>query len=175
MKLVILVCLIPILLAENEIENTEQVCYGEWLLLRKKACFEARDEHPAFVPINIKGWLSEIKLVNVSGVLKCWQQATGSKFGCYSDANSLSMYITDNKRKMIFPTANQQLIYDAKTYKLPGVSANDNEMKFSKLDYPVPYRREEQFIEIWNGEDLFNYTEENNSGKVCADVYGIFL
>ncbi|XP_065660470.1 uncharacterized protein LOC136084393 isoform X2 [Hydra vulgaris] len=173
MKLVILACLIPILLAELEIKSKN--CNSEWKLIRKMACFEAKNEHPALVPINTKGWLSKIKLGNANGVLKCSLQSTGSKFGCYSNGTFLNIYITDNKRKLIFPSANQKLTYGSKAYKLPGFSANDTEVTFSNLDYPVPYLIEEQFIQIWNGEDLFDYTEADNSGKVCVDVYGIFL
>ncbi|XP_047143718.1 uncharacterized protein LOC124817534 [Hydra vulgaris] len=175
MKLFILACLISILTAEKEIKSKKENCSNEWVLLQKNTCFEAKGDNPAIIPVKIKGWLSEIKLVHVSGVLKCWQHSSGSKFGCYDGGNDLYVFITDNKRKVIFPSTNQPLTYGPRDYKLPGVTANDNEVIFSKLEYPVPYRREEQYIKVWNGEDLFGFTEHDNSGKVCVDAYGMFL
>ncbi|XP_065660471.1 uncharacterized protein LOC136084395 [Hydra vulgaris] len=174
MKLVILACLLSVLFAKKEQKNKKEILNSDlnWIMLRKNACFEASGNHSAYVPLVTRGWLTDIKLVHVSGVLKCYLTSGGSNFGCYDDG-FFNLYITDNKNKIVFPFSNQQLTYDNKAYKLPGLSAKDNEMVLPNFNHPIPYLREEQYIEIWNGEDLFDYGENDNSGRVCVNIYGI--
>ncbi|XP_002157055.1 uncharacterized protein LOC100199100 [Hydra vulgaris] len=145
-----------------------------WVLLKKNACFQARDNQPAVIPVNKSGWLVAAKLVHVSGILKCYPPLSGSKFGC-SDDILFNTYVCDDKRQIIFPSPNQKITYDTyKNFQYRGYSPNDNEVVFTDLSYPV-YLNAGKQITIWNGEDLADKTEEDNFGIVCVDVYGSFF
>ncbi|XP_065659206.1 uncharacterized protein LOC100202932 [Hydra vulgaris] len=146
----------------------------EWVLLKKNACFHARGNQPAVVSVNKTGWLVAAKLVHVSGIMKCHPSLPGSNFGCVID-NLFNVFICDEKRQIIFPSPNQAITYDPyKNYQYRGFTANENEVVFTDLSYPV-YLKAGKQVTIWNGEDLFDLTEEDNSGIVCVDVYGSFL
>ena len=144
-----------------------------WVLLKKNACFQAKDNQPAVVPVNKSGWLVAAKLVHVSGILKCHPSLPGSKFGCVN-GDLFNIFVCDEKRQTIFPSPNQAIIYDAyRNFQYRGFTANDNEVVFTDLSYPV-YLKAGKQITIWNGEDLIDLTEGDNSGTVCVDVYGLF-
>ena len=144
-----------------------------WVLLKRNACFQAKENKPAVVSVNKSGWLVAAKLVHVSGILKCHPSLPGSKFGCVND-DLFNVYVCDEKRKIIFPSPNQAIVYDDyKNFQYHGFTANDDEVVFTDLSYPV-YLKAGKQITIWNGEDLIDLTEGDNSGTVCVDVYGSF-
>ena len=144
----------------------------KWVLLRKNACFHGKNDLPAYVPVSEKGFLVALKLVYVSGVIKCYGSAQGSNFGCADDHTKFSVIVCDSKRQIIFPSPNQAITYDgSKLYQYPGFTTNENEVIFSEFANPV-YIKEGQYLTVWNVEDLVNNAESDNSGSACVDVYG---
>ncbi|XP_065656123.1 coadhesin-like isoform X1 [Hydra vulgaris] len=147
----------------------------KWSSLKKEVCLHAKDDLPAQVPINQNGVLVGIKIVYLNGRLKCHDSFTGSNFGCFNDQRYFNLAVTDNKRLVLFPSQSLNYLYidGSKNYQYPGFLPTDNEVIFVNYNYPT-YFKIGDYIAVWNYEDLLNYYEGDNSGRMCVDVYGAF-
>ena len=59
------------------------------------------------------------------------------------------------------------------TYQLDGADFNSATLVFKLLRTPLVVLVGQQF-QLWYAHDLVNYTEDNNDGKTCADVYALY-
>ena len=59
------------------------------------------------------------------------------------------------------------------TYQLDGADFNSATLVFKLLPTPLVVLVGQQF-QLWYAHDLVNYTEYNNDGKTCADVYALY-
>ena len=59
------------------------------------------------------------------------------------------------------------------TYQLDGTDFNSTTLEFKLLPTPLVVLVGQQF-QLWYAHDLVNYTEYNNDGKTCADVYALY-
>ena len=59
------------------------------------------------------------------------------------------------------------------TYQLDGADFNSATLVFKLLRTPLVVLVGQQF-QLWYAHDLVNYTEYNNDGKTCADVYALY-
>ena len=75
--------------------------------------------------------------------------------------------MTEDINQIIFPKG---VSYEFGMYRLPGYHCMSNYLAFIDLTTPM-YGRKGQELRIWYREDLIGYTEENNGGVTCADVY----
>ena len=105
-----------------------------------------------------------IKLVHVSGSIKCQSKKVGSYWGC-SSPKRFQTYITNENNEVIFPDNDEQ-----GAYTLPGYHTNSTEMVFCVLKPPVRVPNGEEF-RIWHRYDLTDGGERNNDGETCTDVY----
>ena len=56
---------------------------------------------------------------------------------------------------------------------LPGYDAFSPEIILPRFSpYSVSWRQE---LRLWYGEDLVGFTESDNGGWVCCDVYGLYI
>ena len=58
-------------------------------------------------------------------------------------------------------------------YQLDGAHVNSPTLVFNLLPTPLVVSIGQQF-RIWYGQDLANYSEDNNAGETCADVYALY-
>ena len=59
-------------------------------------------------------------------------------------------------------------------YTVPGYDAQSSEIIFS--DFPNPlHLSSDQELRLWYEEDLKNYTEIDNDGTSCTDVFAKYL
>ena len=58
-------------------------------------------------------------------------------------------------------------------YQLDGAHVNSPTLVFNLLPTPLVVSIGQQFL-IWYGQDLANYTEYNNAGETCTDVYALY-
>lgn len=58
--------------------------------------------------------------------------------------------------------------------KVPGYNSFSKEIVLSRFSSVFQVFNTQQF-HLWYGEDLEDYTEDNNDGKVCADVYILYV
>ena len=77
---------------------------------------------------------------------------------------NISLFVgKSNARSRIYPTH----VRKSGWYNLPGYNYNSPEIVFSGSRYLVHH----MVIRIWYGEDLYGWTEWDNHGYTCMDVY----
>ena len=78
--------------------------------------------------------------------------------------------ITDDSNSIVFPKA-VPMTYGY--YKLVGYNSMSPSIAFVDLSNPM-YATEGMELRIWYGEDLANWSEVDNVGTACVDVYAKF-
>ena len=124
--------------------------------------------------------LGALKLTYRGGEVRCVSDvAYNSRWGCHGHnsyrAHPLNVVITDKQNNRIFPL--QQFIKhnSGLWYDMPVVDDKySDELVFSNFEYPL-YLQPHMELRIWFGEDLMNWSESDNQGRVCADVYGYVI
>ena len=136
-------------------------------------CTEGKGKKPAVFTPRLQGTVTKIKLVYKSGFIRCANSKKhNSNWGCWDHAilkrDGLNMVITDAHDAILLPTK-----FDfpfGKWYKLKGVNSKSKELVF-ETEVPM-YISRSCPLKVWYGEDLVDHTTEDNSGKVCFQVYG---
>jgi len=146
-------------------------------------CFGARDNQYGVFNITKSGPLKTMKLVRKSGSIICNPNDPASYWGCKNQynygSNDLLTIITNAKREAVLPPAG-----DLKTtrgnnienhfYNLNGITHKSPELVFRDLPIQLSVSRSQEF-QIWFGQDWADWSEENNSGKTCVDVYAWYV
>ena len=81
----------------------------------------------------------------------------------------LLTYLTNSRNKILFPQ-----VSEVKGYKLSGIWSDSTELTFNNLTVPMRVSTGQQF-RVWHGQDLFSYTEYDNGGKTCMDVFALYV
>ena len=135
-----------------------------WRLQATDVCFEAKGNKFGTFTMNYNGQLTAIRLVHKSGLVGC-SGGIRSKWGCAHET-SISIVISDDNNTIIFP---KNLPLDS-WFSLKPYMANSRELIFGIPVKPT-YVTVGKIMRLWYGEDFRDYTEINNVGRVCADVY----
>ena len=100
-----------------------------------------------------------------------------TKWGCswpiYGNHNLMTVITYSNKTVLPlaeFLKGNDSTYY---TYQLDGADFNSTTLAFKLLPTPLVVSVGQQF-QLWYAHDLVNYTEYNNDGKTCADLYALY-
>ena len=168
-----------------ERDNVGRVCadvYGssDWLKLNSApVCFEGRNgAYGTFKP-QVEAILLSVKLVHKSGKIRCGTiggrgAPYDSNWGCHNwpglEDKPLNTIITDVNNNIVLPKKIQHLA--GLWYKLDGYNSRSPNLVY-ELHSPLHVRPQSSF-RIWYGEDLKNYCEGDNIGRICVDVYGAF-
>ena len=153
----------------------------------QEVCFGARDKNPGSFLVKQNYLISAIKLVHRSGKITCKVDManTLSNWGCGSfegitvfGLNVFVRYRDSPDKRFIFPQTNQRdfkwMTGDfryGRWYTIKGFNSNSDSLEFRlKGDVPrnLPKHKE---VEIWYGEDLFEWYADDNVGNVCVDVF----
>ena len=80
------------------------------------------------------------------------------------------MYVTDINNFVMYPSPVLTKPFQAGGwYRLPGYSFNSPFLVLSDVGTRFIYHG--QTIVVWYGEDLYNYTEGDNHGLTCFNVF----
>ena len=141
--------------------NTDPVCFG------------ARDETYGAFSITKIGRVKTMKLVHISGSIQCNTDNGDSYWSCAHSvyANKLTTFITNIKREALLPPAEDlealaNIDVKEHMYSLDGNGDKSPELVFQ----PLSLSRNQE-LQIWYGQDWANFTEANNSGETCVNVY----
>ena len=148
--------------------NTDPVCFG------------SRDETFGAFSITKTGQVRTMKLVHKSGSMHCNEVYGDSYWGCKYDVPSdikLMTIITNvNKEALQPPTedlhGHQNVMKHF--YRLEGTGHKSPELVFRNLSSPLSLSRNQE-LQIWYGQDLADFSEVNNSGETCVDVYAWYI
>ena len=148
-----------------------------WIKINQiPVCFHARGHKPGTFYYTGDGRLvGAMKLVYIDGSVGCEANPLyRSRWGCYHHPDNfkhpLNVVVTDSDNHVVYPSE-KFFRNTGLWYSLPFTDA-----KYSKqlvfTDYANPFYLEKYSpIRIWYGEDLMQYNNGDNIGRVCVDVW----
>ncbi|CAH3106852.1 unnamed protein product [Pocillopora meandrina] len=140
-----------------------------WVKLNKSpVCFGARDSQFGAFAYSQNIFVSSFMLVHRSGTVTC-NKRHYSYWGCYPNHASINVVVTDHQNKLLAPAATNH----GGWYNLSGYTSSSSALVFCAAK-PHSIHANTQ-LRLWYGEDLRGYTENDNGGKTCADVYGLLV
>lgn len=149
----------------------------EWQLQASNVCYGAKDDTPGKFTIKAEGLLVGLKLVHKSGSLFCSDSKRTSRWGCklYGISNNrIYTIVTDERKEVVFPDSKIVNSKDGGFYFLPlfnGQTADN--LVFVNTQKPA-YAMKGSKLSVWYGSDLYDFSESDNGGKHCIDVYATF-
>lgn len=124
-----------------------------------------------------------MKLVHISGYVGCHPTAR-SYWGCASTSGDpvskpieIIMIITDVNDQVFYPSPRLVEIGingHSGWYTLPGYTSSSADLVFTDFGYPKFFKSGDK-LKVWYGEDLYGYTEDDNHGSTCMDVYAYIM
>ena len=140
-------------------------------------CFSARYTQYGTFNTPLGGKVAAVKLVHLYGYVTChkYNADNWSFWGCGHGLKDLvDVVVTRSNNQIILP-ANQFIGNGAgKWSKVPGYNSFSPEIILSVFSTPLSLPAQTQ-LRLWYGEDLVNYTEADNDGRVCTDVYVLYV
>ena len=171
------ICIKIIGILDVEAGNVTLLVFAGWHKINKDpVCFGTRDEDFGSFEADKTGKIYKIKLVHLSGSVNCQGgQATSTKWSCHlrMHLNELNIHITDQNNIPLFPARSAINLDGNFFYQLSGFDGNSPEIVFDSIPTPLAVTAGQKF-RIWYGEDLGNVTEQDNTGRSCADVYVVY-
>ena len=151
-----------------------------WRKVNKSpVCFEAKGNRFGrfYVP---EGRLAAIKLVHLYGYVSCHVHGPSfwSYWGCGDNPSMglntlVNAVITDSDNHILLPPIQFQKISNLKWYRVPGYNSLSPELVLPFFSSPK-WVHSNQELRVWYGENLVK-NNGDNGGKVCADVYALFV
>ena len=143
---------------------------ARWVQLNKQpVCFGARDDQYGSFIIDRPIFVISFKLLHRSGKVTCFKTAS-SFWGCKPNRAGLSVLLTDDRNNILEPVASS--VSSKGWYTLPGYTSSSSVLVFSPKKTPLCILRNQE-LRLWYGEDFRAFTESDNSGKTCADVFAL--
>ena len=156
-----------LLLDEAQSANT---C-PRWVKLNKSpVCFGARGNQYGRFSYHRNVFVSQFMLVHRSGTVTCNKKAY-SYWGCTPNHASINVVLADTQNRILAPAASK---VNSKHgwYGLAGYTSSSSVLMFCAHKKPQCIFRNSE-LRLWYAEDLKGYTEHDNGGKTCADVYAL--
>ena len=143
--------------------NTNPVCFGT-----KNGDFGSFEIQEA-------GKIYTFKLVHTKGTVTCDTDYGPTKWGCLHPylRNHRLLTVITYPNKTVLPLAEFAKGSDDYRYQLDRAHVNSPTLVFNLLPTPLVVSIGQQFL-IWYGQDLTNFTEYNNAGETCTDVYALY-
>ena len=119
-----------------------------------------------------------VKLVHLSGYVSCSTASVHhySFWGCGSHTylkNHVNVVITTSSNYIILPLSQFFTYSGGKWSEIPGYNSLSPEIILPFFS-PYPVSSGQQ-LRLWYGEDLVDWYEADNAGRVCADVYALYV
>ena len=127
----------------------------------------ARDDSYGRFTVQVTGKIIAAKLVHISGYVANSRTIGGNWCN------------PSRKLRIVITTANNQVVLPGnytlhETYTLEGFSSTSPELVFPNISAPGIVTRGLE-LSIWFIEDLGNFSERDNSGQSCADVFLFYV
>ena len=142
-------------------------------------CFGARDTQLGNFKVPLDGKMGGVRLVHLYGYVSCRtvDPKNWSPWGCgYGAQQEINTVITNTKNQQLLPPSQflSAVHPKGKWHKIPGYNSMSPviELKVFKDPHTV---RAGQELRLWYAEDLTNWTEGDNGGRTCADVFILYV
>ena len=141
-----------------------------WVKINKSpVCFGAQGNQYGRFSYNRNVFVSQFMLVHRSGAVTC-NKKLYSYWGCTPNHANMAVVLTDDQNRILAPASSTVSKYG--WYTLAGYTSSSSAVVFCAPKKPHCIFSNSE-LRLWYGEDLKGYTESDNSGKACADVYGL--
>ena len=142
----------------------------KWIKLRNQTpqvCFGAKHNQFGRFWIPFTGFLVRVKLVHLSGLIRCSQGTGWFNWGCIQ--GKIHTVITNSSDSILLPRREKGSILTG--FEIPGYFPTSPQLVFPDIQ-PRLSVVSGQEMRIWNTEDLLEpgWTGDN-FGSVCVDVY----
>lgn len=137
-------------------------------------CFGAREnQFGRFYVPSRAGSLAAIKLVHLYGYVSCDTAATlhWSYWGC--GTGPINVAITNSDDNVLLPP-HEFVFHHSQWANIPNYNSLSGELILSFFSHPYSVTSRQE-LRVWYGEDLVGHTEQDNGGRVCSDVYALFV
>ena len=150
-------------------EASSKTC-SRWVKLNKSpVCFGAKGNQYGRFTYHRSIFVSSFMFVHRSGNVSCIQ-GSYSNWGCWPNKPYLMAILTDHSNNILAPEASK--VDNRGFYSLTGFTSSSSVLVFCTPRRPQCVFANKE-LRLWHGEDLRNSAEGDNSGKTCADVYGL--
>ena len=147
--------------------NTSPVCFGA-----------TGNQFGTFkIPSGGNLQLTKLKLVHLYGYVSCGTPTVTywSHWGCsYYYSEYVLVAITNTANEILLPPS--QLRYsstDARSF-IPGYTSQYPELVFSVFENPLAVQSGEE-LRLWYTDDLLDWYNSDDGGRVCCNVYAEFV
>ena len=144
------------------------------LQIQGSTCYSTRGSQYGHIVVQHAGYITELQLKHASGYVTCRRQNPNWKnnwaCNCCNIQNHIGTFVTDANNNILFPGPSVTLISPKISYILPGFTGMSDSVNFVENSKRV-WVDAGQELRIWYGEDLVGYTESDNGGTHCVEVY----
>ena len=142
-------------------------------------CFGARDTQMGKFKVPVDGKMGGVRLVHLYGYVSCHTPGNlpWSPWGCgYGVNQEINAVITNDKNQLLLPPAEFLSAHhpQGKWHKIPGYNSLMPVIELKVFKDPINVSAGQQ-LRLWYGEDLTNWTEHDNGGRTCADVFILYV
>ena len=151
------------------------ILLGSWVEIENNVCVGSRGDHIKGLRLNFHKpvLIGGMMLSHTQGEVGC-HSAAKSFWECAADDVKVNMHVTDLKNQPIYPSARFVHKETGGWYSFPGYTSSSPHLVFTDVGYPK-YFKNGDLIRIWYGEVLFNFTEGDNHGYTCMNVFAYVL
>ncbi|CAH3134859.1 unnamed protein product [Pocillopora meandrina] len=151
-------------------------CSDNWKKINTDpVCFGTKNGDFGSFQIQEAGKIYTFKLVHTKGTVNCDTDYESTKWGCLHPylRNHRLLTVITYPNKTVLPLAEFAKGSVDYSYRLDGAHVNSPTLVFNLLPTPLVVSIGQQLL-IWYGQDLTNFTEYNNAGETCTDVYALY-
>ena len=138
-------------------------------------CFGAEGNKFGSFNVLKSGKIAAVKLIHLSGYVTCSHRLLWSFWGCgnhYLVKNHVSLAITTSSNALLMPPY-AFFTYNGRWSELNGYNSFSDEIILPRFSPYSVYSGQQ--LRLWYGEDLVGYTEHDNGGLVCCNVYVLYV
>ena len=151
-------------------------CGARWVKLNQNpVCYGGKGSSFGLFKVDKDLLIHKVRFVYRSGGVFCISGAgkRAGYFGCpyQTTWDYFAIFLTDSKNTVIVPAP--PVFFGSSLsgwYRVHGHKTFATTLTLSAGTSAFGLKAGQE-LRVWNGEDLFNFAEDNNSGNTCTDVY----
>ena len=142
-----------------------------WISVYQEKCYGSAGSSHASFQVPESGKIEAVKLIHVSGGVSC-NLNPKTRWGCDNflyKRDYFQTFVTDLNKEIIFPSVYTQA--PSSIYVVPGGDIETTRELILKPDAPYKVKKGQE-LQIWYGQDLLKYSDDNNDPNVrhCVKV-----
>lgn len=136
----------------------------------RPVCFGAKNNSYGKFDLHTSGGIAALKLTHISGAVSSGRNNRGANWG--SPSQKIRTIITNERNKVVLPE--NYHLFHPNGYTLEGYRSTSPEIVFRLASVSPAHDPITKVLKIWFVEDLFDYSQKDNAGETCADVFVLY-